>query len=199
MYKLPKEIKEEVLHVFPYGSKVYGTATEKSDDDLIVIVKSEEDLTYGIHNDEFDIHVYSDKTFRDLIQKHHIAALECIFSNETEYEFNLDMEQLRRSISAIVSNSFVKCKKKLLEGPDYNPYIAKKSMFHSIRILQFGIQIAKYGRIVDFSSANNYYDVVMNMEDWETIKDTFQPIANKLKSEFKKIAPLDKDIHNKKW
>ena len=188
-----EQIKEEILYIFPFGSKVYGTLSNRSDDDFIVVVKSNMDLKYGIHNDNVNIHVYSDKTFRDLINKHDIAALECIFSNETGYKFNLNLEQLRRSISAVASNSFVKCKKKLIVGPDYEPYIAKKSLFHSIRILDFGIQIAKHGKIVDFSSCNHYYDIVMKMDDWETIKDFFQPIANSLKSEFKKLAPLNKD------
>lgn len=195
--KIFSQVKEDILYIFPFGSKVYGTTTEKSDDDYVVVVKGDSELTYGIHNDDFNIHVYSDGSFRQLLKQHHIVALECIFSNDTNYEFNLDLEQLRRSISAVASNSFVKCKKKLLPGKDYNPYIAKKSMFHSIRILDFGIQIAKHGKIIDFSSSNHYHDVVMEMNDWEIIKDTFQPIANKLKSEFKRIAPLDKDALKK--
>lgn len=194
MTSLP-EIKEEILHVFPYGSKVYGTNNEKSDTDLIVVVKGDQELEYGIHSDEMNVTVYSDKTFRNLLEKHHIAALECIFSNETEYEFKLNMTQLRRSISAVHSNSVVKCKKKLTEGPDYNPYIGKKSLFHALRILELGIQIAKHGRIIDFSASNHYLDIIMSIDDWEILKNKFQPISNKLKSEFKKLAPLDKDIN----
>lgn len=193
------EIKEEILYIFPYGSKVYGTDSDNSDTDLIVVVNIEDDLEYNINNEKYDITVYSDKRFKDLIKKHDIAALECIFSNETDYDFVLDFEQLRRSISAVASNSFVKCKKKLVEGPDYNPYVGKKSLFHSVRILEFGIQIAKHGKIIDFGASNHYLPIIMNIEDWETLKEIFQPIANKLKSDFKKIAPLDKDIHNKKW
>ncbi|AEO93371.1 gp109 [Bacillus phage G] len=194
-----KSIKEEILYVFPFGSKVYGNVTKNSDTDLIVVVKGNEELKYQICDDDGDIHVYSRKTFEGLIDRHDISALECIFSNDTDFDFVLDFEKLRRSISAVASNSFVKCKKKLTSGSDYNPYIAKKSMFHSIRILEFGIQIAKYGKITDFGCANHYYEMLLEMDDWGTIKNYFQPIANKLKSEFKKLAPLDKDIYNKKW
>lgn len=198
MFKFVK-IKEKILHVFPYGSRVYGTHTENSDYDYIVVVEGEEELEYGIHEDNYNVTVYSDVTFRKLIKEHHIAALECIFSNKTEYEFVLDYEQLRRSISAIASNSFVKCKKKLMPGPDFNPYVGKKSMFHSIRILDEGIQIGEYGRIVDFSASNYLLPIIMEMNNWEEIKDYCQPIANEKKSKFKKVAPLDKDINNKKW
>src|SRR5690606_16367271 len=113
----------------------------------------------------------------------------------------LNLTQLRRSISAVASNSFVKCKKKLIKGPDYNPYIAKKSLFHSLRILDFGIQIATHGKIMDFSSCNHLYRDIMSIEsdDWEIFKEKYTPLANSLKSKFKKVAPLDKDVNNKKW
>lgn len=195
------EIKEEILYSFQYGSKVYGTNTENSDDDFIVVVKSEEELEYGVHNDEENITVYSEKTFKRLIEEHDIAVLECIFSKETDFVFQLNLEKLRRSISSVASNSFVKCKKKLIEGKDYNPYIGKKSLFHSLRILDFGIQIAKYGKIIDFSSSNRHFWDIMNIKsnDWEVFKEKYQPIANALKTEFKKLAPLEKDTHNKEW
>jgi hypothetical protein len=195
------KVKEPILYIFRYGSKVYGTNTENSDDDYIVVVEGDEKLEYGIHEGEENITVYSEFTFKELIKKHDIAALECIFSNDTDFEFELDLTELRRSISAVASNSFVKCKKKLMPGPDYNPYIGKKSLFHSLRILDFGIQIATHGRIVDFSKSNDLYHEIMSIEsnDWEVFKEKYQGLANKLKSEFKKVAPMDKDIHNKKW
>lgn len=195
------EIHEEILYVFPFGSKVYGTITEQSDDDYIVVVKEQKERHYGIHNDEVNIHVYSDASFQKLLEQHDITALECIFSQETTYDFQLDLHKLRRSISAVASNSFVKCKKKLMPGKDYNPYIGKKSLFHSMRILDFGIQIATFGRIVDFSSSNDLFHEIMDIEsdDWEIYKERFTKRANALKSEFKKVAPLEKDETPKKW
>lgn len=196
-----KKIKEPILHCFRYGSKVYGNNTEQSDDDYIVVVEGEEEVEYGIHEGNENITVYSDGTFKRLIQEHDIAALECIFSNETNYLFELNLSQLRRSISAVASNSFVKCKKKLMQGPDYNPYVGKKSLFHSLRILDFGIQIAEHGKILNFASCNDLFFEIMSIEsdDWTIYRQRFEPIAKKLKSHFKKVAPLDKDVRNKKW
>ena len=105
--------------------------------------------------------------------------------------FELNKELLRKQISAVSSNSFVKCKKKMLQGDEY---IGKKSMYHSIRILGYGIQIAKYGRIVNYEAYNFYYDVVMCKYDWEEIHEYFKPIYNSMKSEFKILAPIDKDF-----
>ena len=33
------KIEEDVLAIFPYGSRVYGTATESSDHDYIIVTK----------------------------------------------------------------------------------------------------------------------------------------------------------------
>jgi hypothetical protein len=112
---------------------------------------------------------------------------EVLFSDAQQYdEFEIDYDKIREEFSRIASNSWVKCKKKLIIEKDYNPYIAKKSLFHSLRILMFGIQIMKLGKIVDFSEANIYYkDIMDSPNDWEYLKEKYQPIYNKLKSEFR--------------
>src|SRR5690606_20681238 len=104
--------------------------------------------------------------------------------------FKLDKSKLRRSISGTSSNSFVKCKKKLRQG-DY--YIGKKSLFHSLRILGFGIQIALTGKIVNYSAYNHYLDMIMdkNTNDWSEYQKVFKPIFNHKKSEFRRLAPLE--------
>lgn len=193
------EVKEPILHIFQYGSRIYGTATEKSDHDYIVVVDSEEEFKYDFERDNMHVHVYSEKIFKILIERHDIAILESIFSQENNYEFKLDLERLRRSISAVVSNSFVKCKKKLTLGPDYNPYIAKKSLFHSIRILGYGIDIAKNGRITDFGAYNHYLLEIMAIDTWEELRAKYEPLVREMRKEFKKLAPMDKDKRNKKW
>lgn len=187
------QIDEDILKVYPYGSIVYGCSTKNSDSDYIVVVDSDEHLYYSVREDEADYTVYSKPTFIEKIQEHHISALECIFQKDDDpflKYFKYDAEKLRRNISAISSNSFVKCKKKMREGEEY---IAKKSMFHSLRILMFGIQIANYKKIVNYKVANEILPTIMDMKDWDEIKFTCQPIFNELKSAFKILAPLESD------
>lgn len=187
------QIDEQILKVYPYGSVVYGCHTPQSDTDFIVVVASDEDIYYSVSEDDSDYTVYSRKTFIEKIREHHISALECIFQQPDDpflRYFKYDSEKLRRNISAISSNSFVKCKKKMREGEEY---IGKKSMFHSLRILMFGIQIANYNRIVDYTIANELLPTIMNMKDWEEIKLMNQPIFNDLKSAFKILAPLESE------
>lgn len=105
-----------------------------------------------------------------------IDALECGFLNKNFiYKENkkylpkeLDKIQLRKSISAVVSNSCVKGKKKIIQGDDRIGY---KSIFHSIRILMFGIQIYQYGYI-------KYYNEP-TIEFYNLIKSRYFKFKNK--------------------
>ena len=188
------KIEEKVIKMYSYGSSVYGTETEKSDFDFIVVVESKDKYTYSVSKDGADYTVYTEPLFREMIQEHYVHILECIFQSlDDSYltYFELDLEKLRRQYSGVTSNSYVKCKKKIRDGEEY---IGLKSMFHSIRLLEFAIQIAKHGRIVDYSSANRYLGTIMTIgADWDTLDSIFRPIYNSLKSELRLLAPLEKD------
>lgn len=198
MWEITNTIKEPLIKIYSYGSRVYQTDNENSDFDFMAIAQTKDTkLDYTFECGNVSIHVVSEHLFIKRIKEHHISYLECIFQDDDdEYlkYFELDLEKLRRSISAISSNSFVKCKKKLNDG---EVYIGKKSMFHSMRILMFGIQIAKYKYIDDYSCANHYLNGIKRMKDWDTIQKHFQPEYNRLKTEFRKLAPLESDQRRK--
>jgi len=133
-----------------------------------------------------------------MLDEHEISALECLFLppsppfvmlNKLNYEFKLDLPKLRKAISHKSSNSFVKCKKKLEVEHDY--YIGKKSLWHSLRMLMFGTQIAKFGEIVNYCEANKFWKEIVMSErnDWLYFKEKYQPIFNELSTEFRKVAP----------
>lgn len=197
-YETRNKIDERIIKMYRYGSRVYGTATDKSDYDFIAIVESDKDLYYSVNKPNTNFTVYSESMFIKRIQEHHISALECIFQKKDDpylKYFKLNKEKLRRSLSATASNSFVKCKKKLKQG-DY--YIGKKSLFHSLRILGYGIQIALTGRIVDYSAYNSYHDIIMGMttNEWEDYNKFFKKEFNRKKSEFRRVAPLEDEVRN---
>eukprot|EP01119_Soliformovum_irregulare_P009935 TRINITY_DN2395_c0_g1_i2.p1 TRINITY_DN2395_c0_g1~~TRINITY_DN2395_c0_g1_i2.p1 ORF type:complete len:116 (+),score=29.97 TRINITY_DN2395_c0_g1_i2:429-776(+) len=107
-----------------------------------------------------------------------------------EFHFRLDMENLRRSVSKLVGNSYAKAGKKLNVEKEY--YKGKKSLFHSLRILIFGIQIAQTGRIEDYSAANELWKEIKNVpsDDWAEFHARYKKVWNQLKTEFRKAAPL---------
>jgi len=193
-----EKIEHTILKCYSYGSRVYGVNNPASDYDFILVVKPNEsdpiDFVYSVENHKanVDFKVYSESLFIKNIEAHTISVLECIFQKQDDPYvgyFKLNYNQLRHAISSASSVSYVKCKKKMKENYNYN---GKKSMYHSLRILNFGIQIAKYGRIVKYSSANHFNGKLFAMgNDWDEIDKQFKPIYNMLKTHFKKVAPME--------
>lgn len=194
---------DDLVAVFSYGSKVYGTASERSDDDYILVLKDTslrkvEDLPVSEH---FDHTAYTVSQFEEKILAHEVSALECLWLRpglrldlrHFSDVFVLDLPTLRQSFSSKASNSFVKAKKKFTVEKDRDPYIAKKSLFHSLRILVFGMQIASYGRIINYAAANRFwYKIKENKsERWEDYKAEWQPLYNRLSSTFRILAPKE--------
>lgn len=203
------DIKPYVIVMFRFGSKVYGTNSEQSDNDLIVIVEdcvdttSENNNILTFHEGNNDYQVITDSHFKEMIKNHHIVALESLWMHESNYSdlntfneryltlFKLDKWKLRQTISGICNNAWAKCHKKLTVEKDYDYYRAIKSLFHVIRLFIFGRQIAEYGHIADYSAANFYWIEIKNQEshEWEDYKKIYQPIVNNLRSEFVKLCP----------
>ena len=178
----------------PYGSRVYGTQRSTSDYDYIAIIPPNDRVDTGTeyHHNNVDIHIYNREDFQHQLNLHKIHTLEVYFLPDNlcqEFDFQLSLPMLRRSISQKASHSFVKAKKKLEVEKDY--YIGWKSLFHSLRILEFGIQIASEGKITDYSKANHFWLDILHAQhyNWEFFKESYQPVYNRLATEFRKLAP----------
>ena len=186
---------KDIVALYPYGSRVYNTNDFKSDYDYILILNGCEDSAEH-NNSSSDITIYSIESFQEQVSEHRIAALECLFLPQDKkivenisWNFKLDKKVLRDSISQKASHSWVKAKKKL-EVED-ETRLAIKSMFHSFRIIDFGIQIANHGKIINYESSNDIYQELMLLEkeDWNKIGGLFKERHNNLMSEFRKVCP----------
>ncbi len=82
-------------------------------------------------------------------------------------------------------------KKKLTVEKDYDLNLGRKSLFHSFRIIDYGIQIATHNKIVDYSSCNALFEEIMNCYTWNEMFDTYKQRYNTLCSEFRIVAPKD--------
>lgn len=179
---------------FLYGSRLYGTNKPESDYDFISVVSNDSSVPTGTEyrNGNIDIHVYKFDDFQEQLNLHKIQMLECWYQPDSiapkHFKFKLNLPTLRESLSEKASHSFVKAKKKIEVEKDY--YIGWKSLFHSLRILNFGIQIVKFNRIYFTQFNDHWYDILnANQYDWAYFKETYQPIYNSLASEFRKLAP----------
>ena len=181
-----------VKAIYLFGSRVYGTDSEISDWDIKVIANgtvSNLELRRGMYN----IHIITPPDFQKLLHDHHPGALECYFSPDSakiyeshRWDFQLKPSALRHHYSRVSSNSWVKCKKKLKDGEYYN---GVKSLFHSIRIPMFGIQIAKYGKITDFSCANDIHkELVSRHWTWDEMDNRFRNVRNQVLSDFRSVT-----------
>lgn len=191
---------EDILSIFTYGSRVYGTHNEESDYDFIIVMKNEainrDDRDSSTHN--ININLYSRSSFQELLTYHRHSAMEChflpeefILKNEVRYDFKFDIKKLIESISEKTSHCWVKSKKKFEVEKDRNVKTAKKSLFHCLRILDFGMQVAKYQKIVDYSSCNDLWEEIYTdpADKCGHYKEKYQKVFNERMSEFRKVAP----------
>ena len=163
-------LNEHILLQYHYGSVVYGTMTDKSDVDIICVVDDVIDLSDAVNGmwefhvgDNLDFQFVNLKRWMEMVANHHIWWLECygldrqyiIKGNPEDYMqyFKLDKWKLRQVISQIASNAWAKADKNMTVEKDYDLYRGQKSLFHSLRIMKFGIQIAKFGKIVDYHTS----------------------------------------------
>ena len=107
-YETRDNITEKIITSYKYGSHVYGSHSEHSDYDYIVVVESDDpNLNYSVNWKGVDYTVYGEQKFIKLIEEHQVSVLECIFQkgdNEPYLKyFKLDTEKLRRSFSAVSS------------------------------------------------------------------------------------------------
>jgi hypothetical protein len=180
----------KVKNIYVFGSRVYGTSTYGSDWDFIVIANNSVS-NQEVRSGDCNIHIITPSHFEKMLKDHHPGALECYFAPDEfklletiKFDFKLSIPSLRHSFSHVSSNSWVKCKKKLAQD-DY--YVGVKSLFHSMRIPMFGIQIAKFGKIVDFGCANKINDEIFSRNDWtwDELDSKFRNLKNNILSDFR--------------
>lgn len=186
--------EEEISNAWCFGSRVYGTAAESSDFDFVIVSEMKKQEEYK--QDDVNVLCFTKDEFYEMLKAHEMSSLECYFAPEaycirkgTRFEFSLNKQLLRHSLSEKSSNSWVKAKKKLTVEKDYDLYAGQKSLFHAFRIIDFGIQIAESGRIVDYGRKNNLLKEIKKCTSWEEMNSRFKSPYNQLMTEFRKLAP----------
>lgn len=183
-----------------YGSRVYGTNTKYSDWDWIIVAWEAPTLNDPNHT------FYTPSEFILQMQMHEISVLECLWLPEDCVQsgpfgdkwnpleaWELHLPTLRNSLSQKSSNSWVKAKKKLLQG-DY--HLGIKSLFHSFRILEFGTQIATDGKITSYGAANWLWEELMLLSknqkaSWGELESLYKNQYNQLRTKFRLLAPKE--------
>lgn len=203
-YILSKINTDNAVAAYICGSTVYRTNNSDSDIDCVVITQSYDFESFVIGN--IDCKYVSLKNFKLLLEAHEISALECLFlddnfiliSPKIELEFSINLNKLRHSISEKASHSWVKAKKKFIspyENLDNEIYRGKKSLYHSLRIISYGIQIAESGRIYKYNVLHDEFcDIISdNSNEWKHYDDKYRTMFNSMMTKFRKLAPKERD------
>lgn len=186
---------------FKRGSELFECTDEFSDRDIGCIVDDGYDLSGLDHTEEngYESRIYSktyiedgksvdiqyvrESDFIDMVKEHNIFAMEALFQEPcSEYlkYFKLDKWQLRQNFSQVSSNSWVKAKKKMTVEKDLDMRCGAKSLFHSIRIPMFAVQIARHGRITHYNAAILLHEEIMkdlsNGFKWDDFKAKYRPL-----------------------
>lgn len=187
----------DIIGIYQYGSRMYGTDTDNSDWDFVVVTKDSCNGGYlQYESRSLDIHVLSEDEYKRQLLDHKIMALECYYQENPimkyEVELELNLQKLRKEISSVVSNSWVKAKKKILIEEESN-HIGLKSLFHSFRILDFGTQIASTNGIDYKSCARTLHRIKSYASQcdckWGDLEWKFKQEHLLAMSEFRKLAP----------
>jgi predicted nucleotidyltransferase len=214
--KCSKIHPSRVFNVYIFGSRLYGTSSEESDWDIIMIAKNSVEAL-EIKSDELNIHIYTPDKFISDLKWHRINNLECIFSpdwaklkEDIKFDtFKIDLIKLRHASSHLSISSWIKSKNKIESGEYYS---GLKSLFHSLRILIFSIQIVKDKKITDYESANSIWEIIKNKyllsDDWcyysdlpsvhsykkikfSDLDSDFSELKNKLSHDFIKLVKIN--------
>lgn len=180
-----------------FGSRLYGTNTDKSDWDYICVVAEYPKEGNLIEDGNNTYHLYNTFDYQKAMDNHDVAILESMYlNNKVPSYFMLDKGKLRKSFSTVSNHSWNKGKKKLTVHFDYDKYAGIKSIFHSIRITDYGIQLASQGRIYNKSEYNYVLDDLLDLSDkyerdelWNKIESRYKGLWKDLRSVFKGLCP----------
>ena len=212
--KIVAEMRADATLIVERGSVLFGSVNEHSDKDQLVVVPNEYREFLSNHpNGIFEHHCQVDASlidteficeddFQSLIDKCDVMAVEALctpyshvlYYDKSRAQFKIPTEfdkwKIRQSFSGTASNSWAKAHKKMTVLKDLDIYRGKKSLFHSLRILMFAIQVCEKGDIHNFKEAQSLWDeIYASTLTWDEYKEKYKPLYNKLRSKLAILAP----------
>ncbi len=212
----------KLIYCTIYGSHVYGTSGPHSDWDIFCVVDDDNNskvpISLDIHNTDskIDLTIRSIDLFEKDIKSGQPISIEVllipkkfILFNDNRIDqlcngINMQSSEMKKTIrcgfSEKASWSEVRARKKMKDG---KISCALKSLYHSYRILGFGIQIGLHGTIIDWSQGNEYLKELLSIDpkmlDDQSMRTSYKKWAktgcsecdkDSIQTQFKKLLPL---------
>lgn len=202
----------DIWNIYPYGSRVYGTADIDSDYDYIIVYKRSllpsgafKDNAISSKDRMIQGTCYSRGGFVDAINNYQMPVLEAIFLPDdmvVKKTFDFKIYTLREKdlVRKVISLASASWHNAVLSYKDDNQEYVAKNIYHALRILDFGKQIKDNGKIVEYGSMNQVRKSIYDV--WDTVKpkewhDTFIKMSNDLKS-VSTVPPSEDEVILKK-
>lgn len=187
----------EILNIYQFGSRVYGTATQSSDWDFVIVVQNSSDKIPSNMNGFTEIHsknitgnIYHLSRFQKRIDDNELQAFMCVFLDKkhkwmekVQFSPKILYRKLLLSVYKEASRHFHGRAQKYWKS---DPHKSKKFIIHAIRDLLFGMQIVEFGKIVDYTAANRYFREILseNQTEWNYYRDKYEPLYEQLLKAF---------------
>lgn len=170
---------KDVVAIYPYGSRIYGCHTDASDHDWVVVYKSYllpsgafKDNAISSDDCSHQAICFSRTGFQSALDSYEITALECAFLPKemhilSKMDFGVRKWNKNDMASAIITKASASwhLAKTAIEDMDIDK--AKKNVYHALRILGFGLQMAENGHIADYSAFNHLHDAIFHRNDFK--------------------------------
>lgn len=199
---LTKIPRNRIWNIYMFGSRVYGTHREDSDYD-IMLVASSLDCGKEIKDKKYNIHIVSPDQFEDELRNYRMSYLECVFAPDfakLQERRNFSLEIKSKSFKKqVIRQSLVSWRKAEKRIEDGETFRGIKSLFHSFRILSFGMQIVSSKKIDSFSSYNRLWNEISNDNDktWKYFKDKYNKERLILENRFRNTREHCFNYNNK--
>lgn len=189
---------DEVWNVYPYGSHVYGNATEDSDEDFVVvfkrsILKSGAFKDNAVSNEDRTVQgsAFSRGGFQDAINNYNMTALECVFlpkdmvlkeTKDYKIEKYMERDMVKKVVTQASNSWHIAYRRWIMQRKvdELEPYLdqIKRGLWHSLRILTFGLQMKERQEIYDYASANSYKKEIVQDADFHP--DKYEKVRDEL-------------------
>lgn len=175
---------DKITSIHLQGSRLYGTLTDASDYDLMIVAdhsglrnyKPVEDRSVNRKHkfkevvtkdgDIIQVHIYNQNEMAAHINDHEITTIEFLFHPDSTkvleravYNAKIDKNKL---VETVINKSIENWDTaKFIINNNSDVYPGLKRVWHSLRHLIFAEQILKDGTITDFSAANYLYNGIV--------------------------------------
>lgn len=186
----------DIVNIYGYGSRIYGTNKVDSDHDYIVVWKSAmlpdgsfKSNAKSTEDRKIQIIPYSRGGFKAGLEQYDISCIESLFLPQEfvilkKWPFKLEKINLKEFADKIISKVSASWHSAGLALSDGHYYHAKKGYYHAIRIADFAQQLkdSKF-TFLDFSTAKLYWNEIEHVPDEELkhyIKHKMYPFRDEM-------------------